>query len=100
MVDLVLGSCVLLYSRLNLRFSLMRSKMARLIGGLGSLQLYVLGVDVSTAFMSLSHNQVGKTEFEKTTETMVEKQFKALSMTETESHRKEITKGIVKKAVK
>ena len=37
---------------------------------------------------------------EKTTETMVEKQFKALSMRETESHRKEITKEIVKKAIK
>ena len=55
-VDLVPGSCVLLYSRLSLRFSLMRSKMAWLIGDVGSLQLYVLGVDVSTAFMSLSHN--------------------------------------------
>ena len=31
---------------------------------------------------------------------MVVKQFKALSMRETESHRKEITKGIVKKAIK
>ena len=31
---------------------------------------------------------------------MVEKQFKALSMRETESHRKEITKEIVKKAIK
>ena len=30
--------------------------MAWLIGALGSLGLYVLGVDVSTAFMSLSHN--------------------------------------------
>ena len=29
--------------------------MASLIGDLGSLQLYTLGVDVSTAFMSLSH---------------------------------------------
>ena len=29
--------------------------MAWLIGDLGSLQLYTLGVDVSTAFMSLSH---------------------------------------------
>ena len=28
MVDLVLGSCVLLYSRLSLRFALMRSRMA------------------------------------------------------------------------
>ena len=28
MVDLVLGSCVLLYSRLSLRFSFMRSRMA------------------------------------------------------------------------
>ena len=55
MVDLMLGSCVLLYSRLSLRFSLMRSRMAWLIGDLGSLRLYTLGVDVSTAFMSLSH---------------------------------------------
>ena len=29
--------------------------MAWLIGDLGSLRLYTLGVDVSTAFMSLSH---------------------------------------------
>ena len=29
--------------------------MAWLIGDLGSLRLYVFGVDVSTAFMSLSH---------------------------------------------
>ena len=43
MVDSVLGSCVLLYSRLRLCFSL------------GSLRLYTLGVDVSTAFMSLTH---------------------------------------------
>ena len=55
MVDLVLGSYVLLYSHLSLRFSLMTSRMALLIGDLGSLQLYVSGVDVSTAFMSLSH---------------------------------------------
>ena len=55
MVDLVIGSCVLLYSRLNLRFSLMRSRMSCLIGDLGSLRLYVSGVDVSTAFMSLSN---------------------------------------------
>ena len=54
MVNLVLGSCVLLYSRLSLRFSLMKSTMAWLIGDLGSLRLYALGVDVSTAFMSLS----------------------------------------------
>ena len=52
----MLGSCVLLYSRLSLRFSLMRSRMAWLIGDLGSLRLYTLGVDVSTAFMSLSRN--------------------------------------------
>ena len=51
----MLGSCVLLYSRLSLRFSLMRSRMAWLKGDLGSLQLYTLGVHVSTAFMSLSH---------------------------------------------
>ena len=51
----MLGSCVLLYSRLSLRFSLMRSRMAWLIGDLGSLRLYTLGVDVSTAFMNLSH---------------------------------------------
>ena len=55
MVDLMLGSCVLLDSRLSLRFSLIRSRMAWLIGDLGSLQLYTLGVDVSTAFTSLSH---------------------------------------------
>ena len=30
-------------------------RMALLIGNLGSLQLYTLGMDVSTAFMSLSH---------------------------------------------
>ena len=48
----MLGSCVLLY---NLRFSLMRSRKAWLIGDLGSLWLYTLGVDVSTALMSLSH---------------------------------------------
>ena len=51
----MLGSCVLLYSRLSLCFSLMRSGMAWLIGDLGSLWLYTLGVDVSTALMSLSH---------------------------------------------
>ena len=51
----MLGSCVLLYSRLSLRFSLMMSRIAWLIGDLGSLRLYTLGVDVSTAFMSLSH---------------------------------------------
>ena len=51
----MLGSCVLLYSHLSLRFSLMRSRMAWLIGDLGSLRLYTLGVDVSIAFMSLSH---------------------------------------------
>ena len=51
----MLGSCVLLYSRLSLRFSLMRSRMAWLIGDLGSLRPYTSGVDVSTAFMSLSH---------------------------------------------
>ena len=51
----MLGSCVLLYSPLSLRFSLMRSRMAWLIGDLGSLRLYTLEVDVSTAFMSLSH---------------------------------------------
>ena len=47
----MLGSCVLLCSRLSLRFSFMRSR----IGDLGSLRLYTLGVDVSTADMSLSH---------------------------------------------
>ena len=46
----MLGSCVLLYSHLSLRFSLMKSRMAWLMGDLGSLH-----VDVSTAFMSLSH---------------------------------------------
>ena len=58
MVDLMLGCCVLLYSRLSLRFSFVRSRMAWLIRDLGSLQLYTLGVDVSTAFMSLSPNTV------------------------------------------
>ena len=48
------GSCVLLYSHLSLRFSFMRSTNL-LIGELGSLRLYTLGVDVSTALMSLSH---------------------------------------------
>ena len=52
---LVSCSCVFLYSRLSLRFSLMRSRIAWLIGVLGSLRLYTSGVDVSTAFMSLSH---------------------------------------------
>ena len=51
----MLGSYVLLYSCLSLRFSLMRSRTAWLIADLGSLRLYTLGVDVSTAFMSLSH---------------------------------------------
>ena len=51
----MLGLCVLLYSCLSLRFSLIRSRMAWLIGDLGSLRMYTLGVDVSTAFMSLSH---------------------------------------------
>ena len=49
-----------------------------------------------THYQNLLRVKVGKTELEKTTETMVEKQFKALSMRETESHRKEITKEIVK----
>ena len=35
--------------------SLMRSRMAWLIGDLWSLRLYTLRADVSTAFMSLSH---------------------------------------------
>ena len=54
MVDLMLGSCVLLYSHLSLRFSFMRSRMAWLIRELGLLRLYTLGVDVSTAFKSSS----------------------------------------------
>ena len=53
-----------------------------------------------THYQNLLRIKVGKTELKKTTETMVEKQFKALSMRETESHRKEITKEIVKKAIK
>ena len=53
-----------------------------------------------THYQNLLRIKVGKTELEKITETMVEKQFKALSMRETESHRKEITKEIVKKAIK
>ena len=44
-----------------------------------------------THYQNLLRTKVGKTELEKTTETMVEDQFKALSMTETESHKKEIT---------
>ena len=52
---LVLGSCVMLYSRLSLRFSFMRSEMTWLMGVLGSLRLYTLGVDESTAFMRLPH---------------------------------------------
>ena len=40
---LELGSCVMLYSRLSLRSSFMRSKMAWLMGVLGSLRLYTLG---------------------------------------------------------
>ena len=54
-MDLMVGSCVPLYSSLSLRFSLMRFRMAWLIGDLGLLRLYVSGVDVSTAFVSLSH---------------------------------------------
>ena len=46
---------MLFYSHLSLFFPLMRSKMALLIGDLGSLRLYVSAVDVSTAFTSLSH---------------------------------------------
>ena len=46
---------MLLYSRLSLPFSFMSSRMASLIGDLGSLRLYDLDVDESTAFMSLSH---------------------------------------------
>ena len=53
-----------------------------------------------THYQNLLRIKVGKTELEKTTETMVEKQFKSLSMRETESHRKEITNEIVKKAIK
>ena len=53
-----------------------------------------------THYQNLLSIKVGKSALEKTTETMVEKQFKALSMRETESHRKEITKRIVKKAIK
>ena len=41
----MVGSCVLLYSRLSLRFSLMRSRMAWLIEDLGSLRLYTSGVE-------------------------------------------------------
>ena len=44
----------MLYSRLSLHFSLMMSRVARLMGDLGSLRLYTLGVDVSTAFMSVT----------------------------------------------
>ena len=43
---------MLLYSCQSQCFSLMISRMA-CIGDLGSLQLYILDVDVSTAFMSL-----------------------------------------------
>ena len=46
---------MLLYISLTLRFSFMRQRMAWLIGDLESLRLYDLGVDESTAFMSLSH---------------------------------------------
>ena len=53
-----------------------------------------------THYQNLLRIKVGKAELEKTTETMVEKQFKVLSMRETEFHRKEITKEIVKKAIK
>ena len=60
--------------------------------------------DIPGAYLTHYQNplriKVGKTELEKTTETMAEKQFKALSIRETESHKKEITKGIVKKTVK
>ena len=52
---LMLGSCVMSYSRLSLRVSFMRSKMAWLISVLGSLRLYSLGVDESTAFTRLSY---------------------------------------------
>ena len=63
MVDLMLGSCVLLYSRLSLRFSLMRSRMAWLIGGSGSLRLYTLGVDVScNHLMIIISTYVGNTK--------------------------------------
>ena len=53
-----------------------------------------------THYQNLLRIKVGKTELEKTTETMVEKQFKALSKRETESDRKEITKETMKKAIK
>ena len=53
-----------------------------------------------THYQNLLRIEVGKTESEKTTETRVEKQFKALSKRKTESHRNEITKEIVKKATK
>ena len=53
-----------------------------------------------THYQNLLRTKDGKTELEKTTETMVEKQFKALSMRETECHRNVITKEIVKKAIK
>ena len=60
--------------------------------------------DILGAYLTHHQNllriKVGKTELEKTTETMVVKQFKALSMREMESHRKEITKEIVKKVIK
>ena len=53
-----------------------------------------------THYQNLLRIKGGNTDLEKTTETIVEKQFKALSMRETEHHRKEITKGTVKKAIK
>ena len=48
----MLGSCVLLYRRLSLSFSLMKSRMASLIGDLGSLRLYSLVVDVRYLFQT------------------------------------------------
>ena len=46
-----------------------------------------------THYQNLLRIKEGKTELEKATETTIEKQFKALSMRETEAHRTEITKG-------
>ena len=50
----MLGSCVLLYSRLSLRFSLMRSKMAWLIGDLGHYSSSIGVGGMSTLFYMMA----------------------------------------------
>ena len=53
MVDLIVGSLLVAYSRLSLRFSLMISNASLLMGGLLLVRLYAFGVDMSAAAMMM-----------------------------------------------